>query len=1245
MRRRTLLLAALCCALATACGDQSVTSPTSGKSTLAATVSLDEQINALIDASFPTGLRTAAHARWNNVKRQLVRTTKGPSQASKQQHLNLVDWIQKQQGQLRPPGGETAEHAAARVVLLMSLYVYNGEDYQPPVVVTPTADVTLAVVTPSTTTETSVVTPTERAAVTFPPGSVTEPTVIVIAQETVNYPENCSGPLDTRYCQYPQFYEFNVFPDVHLPVPAKVEVCHINSGAARRPLPGSEHDEYRIAHDRPADPANYTEGATQIDGIEILPYVTTGSLANCGSTSYAASLLNRPDNLLTRFAARVLRAVTPKSAWAIDQGGGGEVSFFSHFAIVDPHSQPDLAPAQAFTLSATSALPGTAITINPWTVLDTGTAASRYSVVPVIATDSLLTVDAQNLAEPVASSNALAPRQDGAAQPAQTVTIPASLPAGTYFLGVRVIPSGPLPDLRPENNVVSARITLGDAVTHVCPVEGEDPYTVLTAGVNATAPGGTMFICDGTFRVDTTVKVNKPMTIRPEHLHGTTLADNWAGGFSQQGQAVFMVRHAAGPVRVVDLTFSIRGRGVVGDTDFVRLDVDSSRFISRGDTLGIGVMTNRVPGVGVVDVTRSYFERLTIGFFAVGDNESNMHRSTSVDMYGSTMTWSNSTAHGVVEDNEIQCGAAGCIRIINAGNTIIRRNTIDGRDKAVIGQAAIAIIPNAVEAHTPIIVEDNTILSARVPATDSTLSTGWTVVTAISVQDVTPTVHVVRRNDISSAFRAFQINGSADIHDNTVTRGFFAFQGGAQPATIARNDFLQLGRSFAVPSNSTGDFRCNWWDSASGPSNPPITTAKYWPWAMQPVAGNSSACNPDVDQLTVRACPDQPLGGDPWNFGSVPAAYNGVAAGGTVNVCDGTQVVQNLFLNKSVTLQATGPGMPVLDGGGANFVLNRGGGNTVTTIRGLRFRNAAQHLVVVGNNSGTFLAENNVFEPKESFAYNADLGTYQEAWWSGLGVFQAVGTVTIRNNTFLGGDIGVHINPTGTTVGPANVTVLNNQFTGQVNAGLFTGGSNAQYLLHAEGNTFDQCGRMGCTKFFGTGGRGEYVNNQFNVDASRHAFFAINAFNPGGSLQFNGNQVVGTGGSGSRNSTLSYAIDGVAIQVRGTAEVSGNTVSDAWGLVFVSDATVTGTDNIASRLGYVVSSDGSPGLVNRVTINRSDITDYNQFVQNTPFALLNLQCNWWGSAAGPTNTGTTSASVYTPFATQSIAKKPGVVCP
>jgi hypothetical protein len=176
------------------------------------------------------------------------------------------------------------------------------------------------------------------------------------------------------------------------------------------------------------------------------------------------------------------------------------------------------------------------------------------------------------------------------------------------------------------------------------------------------------------------------------------------------------------------------------------------------------------------------------------------------------MTYSNSTAHGAVEDNQFECGNPGCVRILNAGGVTVRRNTLDGRGKAVtLNGGALAVTPNVAGPHTPVVVEDNTILSARV-AGDSTVAAGWTVTTAINLNDVTPTVHVIRRNTITAAFRAFQLGGSADIRDNRITRGFWAFQQGVNvPITVTRNDFLSLGRSFTAPANSAGDFRCNWW--------------------------------------------------------------------------------------------------------------------------------------------------------------------------------------------------------------------------------------------------------------------------------------------------------------------------------------------------------------------------------------------------------------------------------------------------
>jgi hypothetical protein len=509
---------------------------------------------------------------------------------------------------------------------------------------------------------------------------------------------------------------------------------------------------------------------------------------------------------------------------------------------VSGQSRPDVA-VQGVSLSASGVVRGEPVTLNAWTLANVGDAAAvQVAGSIILARDTALTQDAVTLAG-APGTNALPPRRD-VAMPGATVTIPEVTSRGTWYLGVRMAAGSSHDEASLANNYMSVRLTVRDPYTFACPAAGEDAYTVLKAAVAATPDEGTLVICDGSFRVDTTVVVNKPITIRPEHHGATTLADNYTGlTFGQQSQAVFIVRNAPGLVRIAGLTFAIRGRGVVGDVNFVRLEVDSSRFVSR-DTIGIGVMTNRVPGVGVVDVSRSHFERLSIGFFAVGDNEANLHSSTSVDMSGSTMTWSNSTTHGVAEDNQISCGGPGCIRILNAGATIARRNVLDARAVVVFGLGAIAVNPLAAGAHAPILVEDNTILSARLPG-DSTVITGWTVATAIAVQDATPTIHVIRRNSITAAYRAFQLGGSADIRDNTVTRGFFAFQQGPNvPVTVTRNDFVSLGRSFTAPLNSVGDFRCNWWGSVSGPVNPP-STAVYSPWALQSIAGHPEvSCTP-----------------------------------------------------------------------------------------------------------------------------------------------------------------------------------------------------------------------------------------------------------------------------------------------------------------------------------------------------------------------------------------------------------------
>ncbi len=330
---------------------------------------LDTHIRALIDSIFDKGKAKEFTQRWAEIVKLLSdskgndngnneKDKKGPDAEARKKFAELVKDLLKNSGHVTPPAGETVDQVLARLVLYMSLYVYGGASTPEPNLTT-TSDAVLGVVYPGS--ATTLQTPLQHAGVTFPAGAVTEPTIVVVTLETTYYPLDCSGPLDTHLCQYPQFYHFNVFPDVRLQVPATVAVCHVNVGN-RSPLEGTDHNLFRLAHDKPASPADYVTGGTIVEGIEILPLVWVPTLISCAENSYVnpnpptntgllngrsgtgyfGSLIRRGGNALRTVASAFGRFISPRSLYAIDGGGGGEVMDFSNFAVVDPGSASEL---------------------------------------------------------------------------------------------------------------------------------------------------------------------------------------------------------------------------------------------------------------------------------------------------------------------------------------------------------------------------------------------------------------------------------------------------------------------------------------------------------------------------------------------------------------------------------------------------------------------------------------------------------------------------------------------------------------------------------------------------------------------------------------------------------------------------------------------------------------------------------------------------------------------------------------
>lgn len=483
MRTRYALLAILSLAVAAACGDNGIApnardnAGTARASVATGPTTLDGQIRATIAAVFETGQAVAVTARWESIVRTLAPATTvsagSPLPTSygdkaRTKLLSLVGYIQGKTDKITPPAGETVDHVVARLTLLMSLYVYSGPDATPPSIA-PSSDAVVAVVTPSATATTTVQTPTLHAGVQFPPGSLAETRIVVISQETTPYPANCSGPLHTNLCQYPQFYKFNVFPDTKLQTPAIAAVCHINAGQSRAPL--ADHDRFRIAHDAPANPADRVDGGTIVDGIEILPLVQVFGLTSCEGNSYQVGALPAPPagtlgsaarwltDPLVRAALALAGHFAPREAWAIDGIGGGRVSVFSDFGVVDPEGVPDMSVPSVPPLLLVPGPSSDSLEVGAWSVRNDGTATATNVVAQVVvAHDSMLTsgiVAATTLGD----AATLAPR-DSLTGGGLTVNVPADTSGGPYYVGIRVTQGGEgsLADPSPANNVVSVRV-------------------------------------------------------------------------------------------------------------------------------------------------------------------------------------------------------------------------------------------------------------------------------------------------------------------------------------------------------------------------------------------------------------------------------------------------------------------------------------------------------------------------------------------------------------------------------------------------------------------------------------------------------------------------------------------------------------------------------------------------------------------------------------------------------------------
>ncbi|HVT39507.1 MAG TPA: hypothetical protein VHE78_10705 [Gemmatimonadaceae bacterium] len=468
-------------------------------------------------------------ARWKEIERKLAQ---GRDAVAQSEFAELARWMDNHIPRAAtPPLGETKAHAVGRLVLYMSLAVYRVPAAQQPHT-GPASDLAFAVATPTTTTK--VVVPSGNAGVQIDPGSVSGPTVIVVSFNTTTYyGQNCSGPLDTKYCQYPMFYRFDEFPHTRLLKPGHFALCHVTPGTFRSFLDGQVHGPIDtrlvLAHTKPANPADYTPGGKVVDGIELLPRSTNPVPRfvkdGCNGVNYPTSAegfgvlpdrmqpgaWGRAIELFSGLTGRLGKLVAPRDLYAFDQGIEHLSLDFSDFVAVDSggHPDPGIANFSASGPQPPSELlvahPGDTLRVSFQVTnrsLKNGGGSSATStpttVSIVVATDDALSTPAPGgpamITQPVP---ALVPDQTPVSVASRAVPLPAAMAPGLYFIGAKLSPASGLSDANLANNTRRVLLYVVAAPTTPFATWRAEPAMTPRWGLSAVAVGTTIFAMGG----------------------------------------------------------------------------------------------------------------------------------------------------------------------------------------------------------------------------------------------------------------------------------------------------------------------------------------------------------------------------------------------------------------------------------------------------------------------------------------------------------------------------------------------------------------------------------------------------------------------------------------------------------------------------------------------------------------------------------------------------------------------------
>jgi hypothetical protein len=383
------------------------------------------------------------------------------------------------------------------------------------------------------------------------------------------------------------------------------------------------------------------------------------------------------------------------------------------------------------------------------------------------------------------------------------------------------------------------------------------------------------------------------------------------------------------------------------------------------------------------------------------------------------------------------------------------------------------------------------------------------------------------------------------------------------------------------------------------------------------------------------------------------AAVAATPPGGQIVVCDGVWALDDQLIDRPLTIRSQHAGRASITDADTSLASQAGR----PAIRVTGFTSGQVRFVdltfVIGNR-GVVMAPEVPGTTRDSIAgATYDQIVFDSTHWSGknntisIGVYvrsSSVPTAHIEFTRSTSSDIFITV----FGVGSVPTDVHSSTFTRNGQAGVdYSGGFEADAAWGTtDNNTFHLCGPNGCIRVVG-GGAVAILGNQMDGTpgvASLGAVVVRRATTGTHSdvVTIKDNVITGApilGATGAQAWTFQA---GVSLADPSTAlhVVTGNQVGNVYaGIDATADANAHDNTFSGGAFGIIQSS------LHTVQFNRNDLTGFTTSFQ-APGGPGSYTCNWWGQSSGPIlQTGsTTPSSLYTPFATATIAGK-STSCP